>query len=577
MTAIKGKQPLFVGPKAEFSEEFNALWSQMFDALVHRRRQLFTEDPLWSPGEGVSAEEQQAALNELLATLEQEIPTFSPRYLGHMISDTSIPALMGHMAVLLENPNLASREAAAAGSHIEIAAINILAELVGFPVEPACGHFTSGGTVANFEGFWRARYRLDHWLAMGAYLLEKDASEATLFDHAHMGWDAFHKAQSDFNISEEMLRSRSWVLQGTWSTARFYRDELGIEFPEPVVMVPGNKHYSWPKCANVFGLSESAIWATELDREGRVKPAALRANIERARAEGRPILMVVSVAGSTELGMIDPLDEIAGILAEYREREGLHIWHHVDAAYGGYLCSTFRDGSSALGKPAQTALQSLPDIDSITLDPHKLGFVPYACGAFLVPNARNYAVSSIEAPYLVKTENPDYPTWSTTLEGSRAATGAGAVLLSAKVLPLTAAGHGAILNRNIELTGRFFTALAESIDDIRMVPASDSNIACFTVAREGESLASVNHRAVALTQAFRACRDFSVTQTALGTDNYRALVTEMVAGWSGAIDASQLTVVRMVIMNPYLDNDRMVEELIDRLVAVTQDLLESID
>ena len=39
----------------------------------------------------------------------------------------------------------------------------MLATMVGYNPAATQGHFTSGGTVANFEAVWRARYRLDHW------------------------------------------------------------------------------------------------------------------------------------------------------------------------------------------------------------------------------------------------------------------------------------------------------------------------------------------------------------------------------------------------------------------------------
>ena len=55
--------------------------------------------------------------------------------------------------------------------------------------------------------------------------------------------------------------------------------------------------------------------------------------VARAKAEERPIMMTVSVAGTTELGTVDPVDEVNDLLRDYREREGIHIWHHVDAVH----------------------------------------------------------------------------------------------------------------------------------------------------------------------------------------------------------------------------------------------------
>ena len=95
--------------------------------------------------------------------------------------------------------------------------------------------------------------------------------------------------------------------------------------PEPVILVPGNKHYSWPKAANVFGMGADAVWPCSLDAEGRMDPRSVASQIDKAMACNRPVMMVVSVAGTTELGMIDPVDEVNDILKQYREDQGLDL------------------------------------------------------------------------------------------------------------------------------------------------------------------------------------------------------------------------------------------------------------
>ena len=104
----------------------------------------------------------------LCDALTAETPTFSPRYIAHMKADLSLPGLLGWFAAMLHNPNNSSRDASRVGSVIETEAIAALAGMLGYDPARAQGHFTSGGTVANFEAVWRARYRLDHWLALAA-------------------------------------------------------------------------------------------------------------------------------------------------------------------------------------------------------------------------------------------------------------------------------------------------------------------------------------------------------------------------------------------------------------------------
>ena len=222
---------------------------------------------------------------------------------------------------------------------------------------------------------------------------------------------------------------------------------------------------------------------------------------------------------------------------------------------------------------SQEALRACPRASSITLDPHKLGFVPYACGAFVVPDARSYRVSTIHAPYLENTEDAPFPSWSTTLEGSRAATGPSAVWLSAQVLPLTPSGHGAYLNASLRITRELGDFIAKIAPSIHMLPAGDTNLICFAVAEPGETLRQANNRTEAVIAYFRDSPALSVTRTHLGVDNYGELISGVVDLWGGAIDAEQLTVVRMVAMNPYLDSDAILEGIRGQLQSA---LLEAL-
>jgi len=559
------KSTLFIGPKGEQGRIFSSLWDHLFSVTMQRRSQRFANDSEWHPLATTAHDSDQAtvlsALEELLGLLREEIPTFSPRYLGHMVSDVSIPALLGHMAMLFENANLASREAAVVGSALETEAINLLANMVGLDPKPARGHFTSGGTLANFEAVWRARYRLDHWLALGVWLKVNGHSNAPLFDWAHCGWSVYHEQMKCHDLSEPDLLPYSSVVMGALAMSRFAREHFEEEWPEPVLLVPGNKHYSWPKAANIFGLGREAVWSCDLDEKGRLSPDALKAQIGRAEVDGRPIMMVVSVAGTTELGMIDPVDKVADLLDELCEHRGLHIWHHIDAAYGGYFCSVLKGDASSLSAASEAALRAFPRASSLTLDPHKLGFVPYACGAFLVPDANAYLVSNIHAPYLEEIADAKFPSWSTTLEGSRAATGPSAVWLSAKIMPLDSQGHGWFLNKSLSITHMLYDVISRVSPNIRMLDSSDTNVMCFAIAAEGDSLREANRKTDVVIAHFRESSELSATRTGLTVENYGQLVTRTVAGWDGVLDSDQLTVVRMVVMNPYLDNEAIVQNI----------------
>ena len=111
------------------------------------------------------------------------------------------------------------------------------------------------------------------------------------------------------------------------------------------------------------------VRAIGIDSAFRMRVDELAQAIARDRREGLQPFLVVSSAGTTNTGAVDPLAEIADLA----RAEGL--WHHIDGAYGAsfHLCPELRP-----------LLAGLPRADSLTLDPHKGMFLPYGTGALLV-------------------------------------------------------------------------------------------------------------------------------------------------------------------------------------------------
>ncbi|MBA2526757.1 MAG: aminotransferase class V-fold PLP-dependent enzyme [Pyrinomonadaceae bacterium] len=128
-------------------------------------------------------------------------------------------------------------------------------------------------------------------------------------------------------------------------------------------------HYSIVKSADILGLGRDGLRKIPTDNRFHVQTDLLRAEIERDREAGRLPCCVIGIAGATSTGVIDPLTELATIAREN------NCWFHVDAAYGGTL---------AFSDQHKSKLQGIEEADSITFDPHKWLFVPFACGALLV-------------------------------------------------------------------------------------------------------------------------------------------------------------------------------------------------
>ncbi|WP_282009116.1 pyridoxal phosphate-dependent decarboxylase family protein [Brevundimonas aveniformis] len=527
--------------------EMLAMLDHWFDWRKHRFDETVDATTPIQAGEGHKRlSERLAALQEALT---EETPTFTPRYVAHMKSDLSLPAILGWFAAMLHNPNNTSREASRVGSLIEAEAIAHLARMLGYDPSVAQGHFTSGGTVANFEAVWRARYRLDHWLAMALFLSEERGEPMDPFAAAHMGWDRFRALWREHGLTEPMLKQASAMASNPIDVQRRISKAAGFDYLGPVLIAPGNRHYSWNKAVNLFGLGHEALWSVRLDAHGRMDLDDFERLVLRAREQNRPVLMTVGVTGTTELSAVDPIDGLFDRLDRWQDDHGWHIWRHVDGAYGGFFSAMLDDDQpSVVAADVEAALRALPRADSITIDPHKLGYIPYACGAFLTSDVQAYAVSAFDAPYLHRPEL-GAGKWASTLEGSRSAAGAAATWLTAETLGLGPDGLGAVLAGTIQARRALEAAVTSAIPEVRFLPA-DANIACFTLAGRGEPLSVSNDRTDAVFAFFQRSPAFAVSRTVLGKD-CAALKAAHLASYGGVDDSQELLVIRLVVMSPY--------------------------
>src|SRR5690349_8766812 len=98
-----------------------------------------------------------------------------------------------------------------------------------------------------------------------------------------------------------------------------------------VVYASEQCHYSIDKSVDLLGLGRESLRKIPTDERFHIRLDALQEQIAADRAKGHLPCCLVGVAGTTSTGVIDPLDDLAGIA---RESE---LWFHVDAAYGGPL------------------------------------------------------------------------------------------------------------------------------------------------------------------------------------------------------------------------------------------------
>jgi glutamate/tyrosine decarboxylase-like PLP-dependent enzyme len=123
------------------------------------------------------------------------------------------------------------------------------------------------------------------------------------------------------------------------------------------------------KAMDIAGLGSDALRPISVDAAHRIDVAALREQIARDRAAGLTPFLVVASAGTVDIGAIDDLLAISELC---REQE---LWFHVDGAFGAL---------AVLSPELAPRLAGIEHADSIALDFHKWGQVPYDAGFLLV-------------------------------------------------------------------------------------------------------------------------------------------------------------------------------------------------
>jgi len=150
------------------------------------------------------------------------------------------------------------------------------------------------------------------------------------------------------------------------------RDAQGIrarDVERAVIYATEQAHHSVTKAIRLAGLAEAVLRLVPLDERYRMRADALERAIAEDRAAGLHPFLAIASAGTTDTGVVDPIEAIAALC------EKKNLWLHVDAAYGGFfvLCDL---GRSAIGR--------LDGSHSLVMDPHKTLFLPYGSGAILV-------------------------------------------------------------------------------------------------------------------------------------------------------------------------------------------------
>ncbi len=147
------------------------------------------------------------------------------------------------------------------------------------------------------------------------------------------------------------------------------------------IIVPESAHVSFDKAAELMGLKIIRVPLTE---EYIVDLDKLNEYIDRET------IAIVGIAGTTGLGVVDPIDKMAEIATDSK------VYLHVDAAFGGLVLPFLE----MLGYKVPIWDFRAEGVMSITVDPHKMGMAPIPAGGILFRSEEIMKHLYIKVPYL---------------------------------------------------------------------------------------------------------------------------------------------------------------------------------
>ena len=160
---------------------------------------------------------------------------------------------------------------------------------------------------------------------------------------------------------------------------RAFRNVSNVEKPE--LILPESAHFSFLKASDL--LKVKLVWA-DLNRDYSVNVKDVETKITDNT------IGIVGIAGTTGLGVVDDIPALSDIAVDY----GIPL--HIDAAFGGFVIPF----AKALGYELPDFDFKLKGVQSITIDPHKMGMVPIPAGGIVFRKKKYMDVINVLAPYL---------------------------------------------------------------------------------------------------------------------------------------------------------------------------------
>lgn len=222
-------------------------------------------------------------------------------------------------------------------------------------------------------------------------------------------------------------------------------------------------HMSVAKACAVIGVPRSRVRVVATTADRRMDVEALAAAIRADHAAGLLPFCVVSNLGSTPTGAIDVPQPITAVCREFG------MWHHADGAWGGLGAQVRRWAPQYRG---------IAEIDSLTVDPHKVLSVPVGCGAALVTDPRRFRDAfGAKASYL---DSDEHLPWMSEYTVELTRPGTRALSLWATLHQLGRSGVQDLLEHYDRMAG-YLRDRVEAHPRLRLLPCGPLPVVCFAV------------------------------------------------------------------------------------------------
>ncbi len=170
----------------------------------------------------------------------------------------------------------------------------------------------------------------------------------------------------------------------------------------PAIAISSDAHYSIKRAAGILGIGEKQIISLPINDDGQICMSQAEIALNNAENAGLHVFCLVATAGTTAIGAIDPLEDLAKLCQKR------NYWFHVDGAHGG---------SFLVSEKLRERLKGIELVDSFTLDAHKTMFLPAACTLLFYKNKENPKKTfHNEASYIFENETSDFNGGETSFE-----------------------------------------------------------------------------------------------------------------------------------------------------------------